>query len=150
MKISTLNSYCPDIATFAIIGLGQRYHITEHPEMRSVMAEPLTSGIPIIYIDDETPNGEKGLFSSQTQLADRLGWVDSGDLTQNLSSMCTRLSSAFRKAQQSAGEFELDEFEVTLDLTATGEVRLVASVRAEIRGGLKLTFRRSRDVEPTR
>ena len=104
------------------------------------MAELGGSVIPIIYSDDAA--GEKGLFSDSKGMSARIGQIDSDELGQNLATICTRLAKAFRKAQEAAGSFDVDEFEVTLDLSAKGEVRVIASVSSEIRGGLKLVFRR--------
>ena len=98
-------------------------------------------GIPILYLDDPV-DGEKGLFGPARQASGRLGVLDSDELARSLSMMCARLTGAFRSAQQAAGAFDLDAFEVTLDLTAKGEVRLIGSVSSEIHGGVKLTFRR--------
>lgn len=107
------------------------------------MAEPEGSVIPIIYSDDAA--GEKGLFSGSKSIPARIGQIDSDELAQNLSAICTRLAKAFTKAQEATGSFDLDEFEVTLDLSAKGEVRVIASVSSEIHGGLKLVFRRHQD-----
>ncbi len=107
------------------------------------MAEPGGSVIPIIYSDEAA--GEKGIFSGSKGMPARIGQVDSDELGQNLSTICTRLAEAFRKTQEATGAFDLDEFEVTLDLSAKGEVRVIASVSSEIRGGLKLVFRRHQD-----
>lgn len=85
------------------------------------------AGIPVVYIDDPV-DGEKGIFGAVRQLPARLGVLDSDELAHNLSVVCARLAAAFRSAQEAAGAFDLEEFEVTLDLTAKGEVRLIGSV----------------------
>jgi hypothetical protein len=97
--------------------------------------------IPIVYIDDR-PNGEKGLFSAAQSLSTKIGVIRSGDLAANLSSVCSHLAEVFQSAQRATGGFALDEFEVTLELTAGGEVRLIGSASTEFRGGIKLVFRR--------
>lgn len=106
------------------------------------MAEAQELAIPIIYSDDTA--GQKGLFSGDKSLQAKIGQIDADELGRNLSAICSRLAEAFRKAQEATGPFGLDEFEVALDLSARGEVRVVASVSTEIHGGLKLVFRRRR------
>lgn len=106
------------------------------------MTDPYANAlIPIVYTDDR-PDGEKGLFSAARTLSSRVGAISSGDLAANLSSVCARLAEVFQSAQRATGGFALDEFEVTLELSAGGEVRLVGSASAEFRGGIKLVFRR--------
>jgi hypothetical protein len=112
----------------------------ELPDRRAMTAD-LNAGIPVLYLDDPV-GGEKGLFSSTRHVSARLGVLDSGELTRNLSNICARLTETFRNAQHGTDAFGLDAFEVTLDLTAKGEIRLIGSVSSEIHGGLKLTFRR--------
>ncbi|ADJ48159.1 hypothetical protein AMES_6334 [Amycolatopsis mediterranei S699] len=99
-------------------------------------------GIPILWTEPAV-DGEKGLFSTARQVAGRIGELDSEELAQNLSAVCSRLASAFRRAAEASEMFELDAFEVNLDLTAKGEVRLVGSFSSEIKGGVKLVFRRT-------
>ncbi|MEV6911887.1 hypothetical protein [Amycolatopsis sp. NPDC051071] len=104
------------------------------------------AGIPIIWTDPAV-DGEKGLFSTARQVAGRIGELDSEELARNLSAVCSRLANAFRQAAAASDAFELDAFEVNLDLSAKGEVRLVGSVSSEIKGGVKLVFRRIADTE---
>ena len=98
-------------------------------------------GIPILYVDDST-DGQKGLFGAAGHISVRTAVLDSDDLARNLSAVCGRLADAFRKVHDAAGAYELECVEVTLDLTAKGEVRMIASVSSEIKGGMKLVFRR--------
>jgi hypothetical protein len=98
--------------------------------------------IPIIYTDYDV-TGEKGLLSTVRTASSRIGVLDSTQLADNLSTVCERFSSVFRAAQHATDGFELHEFEVAVEVTAAGEVRFVGSVSTEIRGGMKLVFRRS-------
>ncbi|WP_240490761.1 hypothetical protein [Amycolatopsis vancoresmycina] len=100
------------------------------------------AGIPIVWVDPGV-DGEKGLFSTARQVAGRIGELDSEELARNLSAVCSRLANAFRRAGEASEAFGLDAFEVNLDLTAKGEVRLVGSFSSEIKGGVKLVFRRT-------
>jgi hypothetical protein len=105
------------------------------------------AGIPIVYVDGPAV-GEKGLFGAAGHVVVRSAVVDSGELADNLSAVCGRLTDAFQRADDGTRAFELDTVEVTLDLTAKGQVRMIASVSSEIRGGLKLVFRRRAGQPP--
>jgi hypothetical protein len=103
----------------------------------------LVEQIPIVYIEgSERVDGEKGIFSAARQASARVGAVAADELAAHLSSVCRQLSATFNAVQRSSDAFDLDSFEVTLDIAASGEVRLIGSVSAEMRGGLKLTFTR--------
>ncbi|MCA2215449.1 Pepco domain-containing protein [Jidongwangia harbinensis] len=107
------------------------------------MTELSTAGavIPIVYVDERV-DGEKGLFSAAQAAATKVGAVSVGELSGNLRAMCGRLGEMFAATRELSGEFELDEFEVILELTAKGEVRLIGSASTEVKGGVKLIFRR--------
>jgi hypothetical protein len=99
--------------------------------------------IPIVYLEgSERVDGEKGIFGAARQASARVGAVAAGELAEHLASVCRQLSSTFNAVQRSADAFDLDSFEVTLDITASGQVRLIGSVSSELHGGLKLTFTR--------
>jgi hypothetical protein len=52
------------------------------------------------------------------------------------------MGQVFDQATTSIPSYELASFEVTLEINAKGGVRLVGSASGEVKGGLKLTFRR--------
>jgi len=97
--------------------------------------------IPVIYVGDPV-DGEKGLFSAARELPARLGMLNPDKFGQNLAAVCGRLAASFRTVGELTESFEVESFEVSLDLTAKGEVRLIGSASSEIRGGIKITFRR--------
>lgn len=98
--------------------------------------------LPVITIDDEPIDGEKGLFSTARRAAGRVGALDADVLASNLSMLCDQLGQLVDQTASGSAAFELESFEVSLDVSARGEVRLVGSVSSEIRGGMRLTFRR--------
>lgn len=108
------------------------------------MSEPSTGDplIPIIYVDSADAGG-KGLLSPVKTLSSRIGSVDAGQLADNLSAVCRKLTNVFHAAQHASDGYELDSFEVTVDVTARGEVWLVGSASGELHGGVKLVFRRA-------
>ncbi|KKK05084.1 hypothetical protein LQ51_15570 [Micromonospora sp. HK10] len=106
--------------------------------------EPSADGahLSVLYAEHSV-DGEKGLFSAARAAALRVGAVDVAQLSANLRAVSGQLSEIFHAMRDQPGPFELDEFEVTLELTAKGEVRLIGSAGSEIRGGVKLLFRRA-------
>ncbi|HEX6684256.1 MAG TPA: hypothetical protein VF062_15740 [Candidatus Limnocylindrales bacterium] len=104
---------------------------------------PQARTLPVITIDEEPVAGEKGLFSAAQRASGHVGALDPNVVAGNLTSLCEQLSDMVDAAAAAAsGAFELDCFEVSLDISARGEVRLIGSVSSEIRGGMTLTFRR--------
>jgi hypothetical protein len=101
-----------------------------------------SSLIPIVYTDPGSA-GEKGILSPVRSMSSKIGAVDPAQLADHLSGLCARLAEVFRVAQRATEGFELDSFEVAVEITAAGEVRLIGSVSTEIRGGAKLVFRRT-------
>ncbi|MFY1689132.1 Pepco domain-containing protein [Plantactinospora sp. WMMB782] len=100
------------------------------------------SFIAIVYTDDRF-DGEKGLFSAAKSAATKIGTVNADQLATNLEAICGRLAGVFQAARRATGGFELDSFEVMLEFTAKGEVRLIGSASTEIKGGVKVVFRPS-------
>ena len=104
---------------------------------------PPAGTLAVITIDHEPVDGEKGIFSAASRAASRLGTLDAKVLAGNLSALCDQIGHlAAAAASPARSEFELESFEVSLDVSASGEVRMVGSVSSQIRGGITLTFRR--------
>ena len=104
----------------------------------------MSSTIQIIYDDfeDVRQPGEKGFIASVTGRVTRLAVVGSDQLASSLKDFCSTVGQAFQGVSTTISEFELDSFELALDITAKGEIRLVSSASTEIKGGVKLSFRR--------
>jgi hypothetical protein len=99
--------------------------------------------IPVVTVDFGPIEGEKGIFSGARDVAARVANIDATSLGANLSAFCSAIWKAIDNVPVPHGTFRLDSFEVTADLTASGEVRLVGSVRAQASGGIKLVFTRT-------
>jgi len=100
-------------------------------------------GIPIVYEELETIEGGKGLGAAVERLVRRTGTLDITQLASNLELLCRQLGAAFQGVTTAVKDYEVQEFEVTVDVTAKGEIRLVGGISSEIKGGLKLVFRRT-------
>ena len=98
--------------------------------------------ITVRYADDEPPEGEKGLFGASRQAVMRTAAVTPKVLSANLSAFCDQMASLVEAASraQKRSAFALESFEVTVEVSAGGEIRMIGSVNTEIRGGLKLIF----------
>jgi len=86
--------------------------------------------------------GRKGIFSTVPTGPTAVA-VPTAELAARLEAVCAQLTSAFAVVRPGSGEFGLESFEVLLDVSTAGEVRVVGSVGSQMQGGgLKLTFRR--------
>jgi hypothetical protein len=99
--------------------------------------------ITLRYVDDEQTEGEKGLFGASRQAVTRTTTVTAGVLSANLSAFCEQMAGLVESAAMppdKSSRFELESFEVTVEVSAGGEIRMIGSVSTEIKGGLKLIF----------
>jgi hypothetical protein len=105
------------------------------------------SGITIVSSEFEPRPGEKGIFDAPRRLADRVGTVSSDVLAKNLQSFCEEIGEAFDGVSTAVRNYQLDSVEITVQVSASGEVKMVGGVSAELTGGLKLTFSRQTSSE---
>ncbi|BBB59389.1 hypothetical protein UNDKW_1116 [Undibacterium sp. KW1] len=100
-------------------------------------------GIPIIYEEQSNYEGAKGLHDSLDQIARKVDILDISHLKTRLTTVCSQLGDVLQSIEMPSSSYRLDSFEVTVDVTAKGEVRLVGSVGAEVKGGIKLVFKKN-------
>lgn len=103
------------------------------------------SGLPsiqVIYEEQATmmEDGAKGLFTRESQTTRRVANLDLTQFTSNLQAFCRQVGSVFDGVTTAIHNFEINSFELTLDVTAKGEVRFIGSVGTEVKGGLKVVF----------
>jgi hypothetical protein len=94
--------------------------------------------LAIIYAESDP--GAKAL--SPRDVVTRIGSLDAAAFSTNLNAFCRRVSDALASAARVGDSFKLDSFEVTVDITARGELRMIGSVSSELHGGVKLIFTR--------
>ena len=104
------------------------------------------SGITIVSSEFEPRPGEKGFFDAR-RMVDRVGTVSSDVLAKNLQSFCEEIGEAFDGVSTAVRNYQLDSVEITVQVSASGEVKMVGGVSAELTGGLKLTFSRQTSSE---
>jgi hypothetical protein len=110
-------------------------------------SEASASGITILSSEfehqpGEHQPGEKGFFDASRRLADKVGTVSSDVLAKNLQSFCEEIGEGFDGISTVLKHYQLDSVEITVQVSATGEVRLVGGASTELSGGLKLIFSR--------
>jgi len=99
--------------------------------------------------DFEQQSGEKGIFDASRRLVDKVGYVSSDVLAKNLQSFCEEIGEAFDGVSTVVKNYQLDAVELTVQVSATGEVRLVGGASAQLTGGLKLIFsRQTHSLQP--
>ncbi len=103
--------------------------------------------VGIVYLDYEATAGEKGIGTTVRRAALKLGVLDTTRLAETLSAFSHELGAVFDEVATEISRYELETVEVTVEVTARGEVRLIGSAGAEVTGGLKLVFSRRRDGE---
>lgn len=100
--------------------------------------------IQVIYEEDEEQfAGAKGLRDSYEQITRKVGTLNVATFKERLGQLCSQLNGALAAVETIGSNFSLDSFEVTLDVSAKGEVRLIGSVSSEVKGGVKLLFKKT-------
>lgn len=106
------------------------------------MSENDEYDINIIYDEWETYDGAKGIWNSSKNLIRKAQKLNEKEFMNNLNNFCNVIGRVFQSVTTSAENYELDKFELTIDISAKGEIRLVGSASSELKGGIKLIFAR--------
>jgi hypothetical protein len=111
------------------------------------MTEPksVTKQIVVISREEEetSKDGSKGVFTRGREVLMHVAPLNVADFSDNLQTLCSQLGEIFERITPRIRAYDLDSIELTVELTAKGEVRLVGCVGTELKGGLKLSFRRT-------
>ena len=101
--------------------------------------------ILVVYQDDQLSNadGSKGVFSRATEQMARVAPLNLAEFTDNLHALCSQLGEVFDAVNLQVHNYELETIELTVDVTAKGEVKFIGSVGTEFKGGLTLSFHRA-------
>lgn len=108
------------------------------------MQEPEPTGLTIVYEEPESIKGGKGPWEA-ADLIRKVTRLDTDTLRDSIREFCGQISLVFEKAEAVVTGYGLESIELSVEITAKGEVRLVASASSEVKGGLKLVFRRAQD-----
>lgn len=107
------------------------------------MTENTTSNsLQIIYCEQDIHDGAKAFGSGLKNLVNKTGVLDTSHFKTQIAQFCDQISNTLNDLHPSNSDFKVDSFEVTVDITAKGEVRLVGSIGTELKGGVKIVFKR--------
>jgi hypothetical protein len=100
------------------------------------------SGITIVSSEFEHQRGEKGIFDAPRRLVYKVGTVSSDVLAKNLQSFREEIGGTFAWVSTVVKNYQLDSVEITVQASATGDMRLVGGASTKLTGGFKLIFSR--------
>jgi hypothetical protein len=111
--------------------------------LEETMSDPavLAPSISLVYSEYETAEGSKA-FGAIRRVVTRIGELDVVALRRNLDQLTDSIDELLQTRSQKLTTFNLSSLEITVDITAKGEVRLIGAVSGEVKGGLKLVFSR--------
>jgi hypothetical protein len=92
-----------------------------------------------MLVESEPSEGEKSIFDAATRAVAPVRATTS-QLSQTISQFCLSFSEGIEGAAKGLKDYRLETIEMNIELTAKGEVRLIASASSELKGGLKLVF----------
>lgn len=96
--------------------------------------------LPVVTVDWAPVDGEKGVFGRTRDAVAQVSSVGAAQLAANMTRLCRQVGAVFAEASAAADTLELKSVEVTVEVTASGELRLVGAVSSQIKGGMKLVF----------
>ena len=98
--------------------------------------------IQVLVETEDCHAGSKGVFESLATSPVRAIKMSGAELNERLKDFCAGIDGILQDVTAAVSRYELDSLEVTAELTARGEVRMIGCAGAEVSGGLKLVFRR--------
>jgi hypothetical protein len=114
------------------------------PTCDTVIASSVTKGAAMqieMVVAESFVEGSKNIFNAQRVTETARASLD--DVSQSLRSFCEGLQASFAEMATAMGHLSLNEIELSVELTAKGEVRLIAAASAETKGSIKLKFTRN-------
>ncbi len=96
--------------------------------------------ISIITLQQDVTEGEKGIFTQPREALAHVSSLATATLADNVSELCRHIGTVFRSASTAVSELELQSFQVQIEISARGEVRLIGAASAELTGGITLIF----------
>jgi hypothetical protein len=97
----------------------------------------------VVYEEEEIiPASKDGLFSDVARRVTKIGFLNTGEIAANLQSFCKQIGIITNGLIGIVQGYRLETLELSVDVTAKGEIRFVASTATELKGGLKLVFKK--------
>lgn len=107
-------------------------------------SERESSRIEIVFEEMEAQTGTKGFGRITERIVKKVGILNTDQLGNNLAAFCKQIGQMFEGISTSVRDYELDSFELAIEVTATGGIRFIGSASTDVKGGLKLVFNRQR------
>ena len=98
----------------------------------------------VLYQEEEvqSADGSKGLFTNVREKVMKVAPLNVEEFTNNLQYLCNQMGDALDRMTPASHGYELESFELEVDVTAKGEVKFIGSIGTDVKGGVKLVFRR--------
>lgn len=94
--------------------------------------------IPVIV--NQSNSDEKSIFADQTEKV--LKHIESDVLNRSFNSLLSKAQEIFSIVEPEPGEITIKEITLNLDISASGEVRLIGGVGVEVAGGMQIKLER--------
>ena len=101
--------------------------------------------ISILGYGGPSSDGSKGLAEAVGGRVRSKYKVNAEYLSANVRQFCQNWMHILDGMDFGSSEYELDDFEVSVEVSAEGEVSLIGSVSAGMSGGITLTFKRKKE-----
>jgi len=102
----------------------------------------VSDSITVIYQDRHVNVGAKGFSDRLAEVVQQVGQLNVTTISDNMALFCSGVAKSLQYIELPGLPYQLDAVELTVELTGSGEIRLVGSIGAELSGGIKLTFKR--------
>jgi hypothetical protein len=86
---------------------------------------------------------KSGLFEATSRIVKRVGSLSTQQVKVNLESFCKQVGIMTRELATVVEGYTLDTLELSVEVTGNGEIRFIASASSEVKGGVKLVFKKS-------
>lgn len=107
-----------------------------------VILDERAHAFQVIYFEEESDEGVKGPLGAVRKRIQKIGILDFETFGINLRDFCGRVNLMLQNLGESVSDYNLSSFEISVDVTAKGEVRFIGSAGTDVKGGLKLIFQR--------
>lgn len=71
--------------------------------------------------------------------------VDTEVLKRNFSEFMCKIDACFADLDSAVKNFEMDEIDLNLSVSGSGEISLIGSVKTEVQGGITVKMKRKKD-----
>lgn len=104
------------------------------------MADSAKNKITIVVSDYDSKDleGRKSIFDPESKATKFAVNIDPLIISNNLKEYLNHLRSIFSIIPNSIGQYDLQEITLTLEIGASGEVRLIAGIQSNIKGGINI------------